>query len=400
MAIILDKLREYRVHREREKWAGVLAAAVSASPYPPASTLLELRELGLDFLPKTPRELLLEAKTRKFKELVEECKQAQLMGRKDSIKYLAEKYLNDIKNNLVTLDIHVMGFSEILGWLGLFAPLFFLCSVIFVPLEQVKLLIMSSLIISIIVSLLFFSGKTPREFSLPSPPPYYFLPLLFTPIALLVLPLSVSLLVTSAITAVLLYFHQKKLLSYIDIAERIISRATGSNLFPIVLGRKLRPRDLLSKKFWGFAGILLKALYLLLTCGSEKYYENASRLLDFFKEYKFYMNRFREKASATYFYALIFVGITGLSIAWTYSMYIELSQISVPTGEIGAISIPDVRSLDFLIDATLVAASLSFSLAEAVMRDGNPLYFPLYTPLLLLTAYSAFYIGVNYIKLV
>ncbi|RLE78871.1 MAG: hypothetical protein DRJ52_09630 [Thermoprotei archaeon] len=398
---IIDWLKEYRATKEREKWVGVLAAACFSSPFPPASTILELSKLGLWFLPKSPPELLLKAKTPRFKELVEECKVAQLAGRKDSIKALAERYMDDLKNSLAALDIHVVSFSEILGWLGLFAPLFFLCSVIFIPLEQVKIFILVSLAASILISLVFFAGKTPREFSLPSPPLYSFLSFLITPIGyLLGLPLTISLLIASIPSAVFLLFYQRKLMEYIDLAEKICSRASSTMITPIILPKNFKPRDILSSEFWGFAGILLKSLYLILTYGSEKYFENANRILEFFRQYRFYMNRFREKATAMYFYALIFVAIAGLSIAWTYTMYIELSQITTPTGKYFNISIPRVKDLENLIDATLAAVSLSFSLAVAVSKDGNPLYFPLYIPLLLAIEYCVFYIGVNYIKLV
>jgi len=371
-----------------------LAVITTYSPQPPLTTLHFLKKIGVyKFLPEENVSVE-ELKKRKFSdefcEFWQEAQSATISGEREGLRSFLEEKFSDLKTRLDMIDFRLQTYLMALNTFLLVLPLILSVMTIFTGTEAVQPLVfipLCSLPIALVPPLILM----PREMSLKNPRPLVFAPIVaatlvyfFTRNILLLALLSIP---SSALT----FIEEKKALKEIEEAGRILRKAAQSPNIKFIEIKD--PEELLERGF-GFSKALLVALYIQLAfLQTKSYFKAVSKLLSIFREYHSSLKKIRERAGSVLLVGLIIITVAAASFAIVFYTVSNTSRIAreIPysTYRLRPLSEHELLDLRFKLLEVLAAMSLALSVL-ATTREANPLYFPLYLPLLILVSYFTF----------
>ncbi len=113
-------------------------------------------------------------------------------------------------------------------------------------------------------------------------------------------------------------------------------------------------------------------------------------LVEYFESYRRLLGDVRARTMLSLLNGIVGVSVLALGLSMVSSVFSSLPAVSVAGLSISPVSFARVKPY---LDLVLAVNSLSYSVATASMREGNPLYFPLYLPVMLLATYAGLVLG-------
>ena len=377
-----------------------LSIIVASSPLPPLSTLILLARLKAYSLPEEPvdpEELKDEGYAGEFVEFYGEVLHAQRTGRREGVRDFVERKLAEAKSALELMDYNVSTLIEVLVALTIVVPLTVGSVAVFVEPRFFVPLTLVVCALAFLISLLSSITVVPPELWLPPPRLYAFLPLLSYPLLhhFLKSP-SQALIISTLPSAILVLLEQRGKLKTLKEAEEYVRRASTSRN-PLLAG--IEDLDiLLDRRFFGVGRAAAAALYVLFTQGGRRYGEGVAFLRKTLRSYLDTFRGVRRKAATSFLYALIMACLSAASMAFLLSSLFVLAGI--PTGGfMGGFRAPTYEEVEGLIagvDLYVAITALTYSVSVAALRDGNPLYFPLYLAPLVSASYASYVLALEY----
>ena len=376
-----------------------LCVVLNFSPLPPLTTILYLARLGVfSELPKElvdPEELRAKGYAKEFVEIYREAVRAQRTGRREGLRNLLEKRMRELRTSLDMMDYNVSTMMEVLSLTTIVVPLLLASVEVFMSPALFTPTIVACSVLSVVVALVMGIYTIPWELWLRRPRLATLAPMLVSiPAYFMTQDVAFSLTLGSVLSAPLVYLEQRRAVKVFDDALKYLSRATHSPN-PVLAGIDLD--DLLDKRFFGVARAAMVTLYVLFTQGGRRYFEGVTRLLAYVREYIVTLKGVRRKALVSLFYTLVIAAAASASMAIIVATLAGISSMA-PSWTIGSI-MPTASTTGDVADATLLfvaLSSISYAVAAATMRDGNPLYFPLYLAAILPISYTAYRLTLLY----
>lgn len=397
-------LERLRIWARSEADAIPLALLLLVSPLMPLTTLKRLREIGYySYLP-SPEDVLEGKRPEGLSEKAVEVLEATLQSQHSGSRAIFEEKIEELlSRTAVELELAEYNISQLFQLASLFTSVVpvTVASIQFLtnPEEAAPTLIACS-VISIIVGGVIGLGLFPRELALVAPS----LKTLFTfLISLAAYPLYSLLEVphpllctftTAAVPASVLCIQlRRRVLDSFREARKLVRRASMAS-YNIFSALEIDdPEYLLSPRWSGIARSATTALYMFCLYGGEKIREGLQRLELYIGRYLDYLFRIRERTRVMLIYAVVEAAV----VAVMYSMLIGCLKLlggeeATPIELITLPSYAALRSLEKMLDMVLSLNALGLSLATSSAREGQPLYFPMYLPLIsgvMLAAYTA-----------
>jgi len=389
---ILDRIK---IWFESQRDIIPLSIILTTSPLPPLTTLNKVRELGFyKYLPKGTNPILKEY-SKKFREFYREIAEAHISGSEKRVEYFLEDKLEEFKSFAETGELRVLSNIAMLNSIAvILPPMISVLMVLTNPLSTPLLLIGLS-ILSIVLILLLNLPNVTSLYSIKFKKAYLtLLILLAIPLYFLTENPYLALLVPSIPLSIVSFIELKKELNERENLLSIVkSAATGVNIFKYY---KLNPEKFV-KKYYGFMKGVAVALYLGYAFGSG---EKMEALLKYYRIYLNTLKRIRLKTFTVIFYSFLMVSA---AVSVLYLMEGSLREFRARTPDIPAtfnfIQLPSLSQLNELekyLDIAVVINITAFALSCAMLREGNPLYFTIYLPLLLTIAVISKYITLTY----
>ena len=379
-----------------------LALILYFSPLPPLTTLLYLSNLnGFECVPTglaDPEELRRQGYAEEFVKLYEEALLAQRTGRREGLRNIVEKAMRDLRTSLDMMDYNVSTMMEVLSLVTIVIPTMLASVVVFVDIPAFVPMITLCSVLGAVVALVMGVYSIPPELWLRRPRLLSLAPLIaFVPAYYFTRDMPLSLAVAAALSAPLVLLEQRRAVRVFDEALELLSKASHSSN-PVLAGVNLD--DLLGKRFYGVARAATVTLYTLFTQGGSKYYEGVAKLLAYVREYASTFRGIRRKALQSFAYALVMAAMAAAAMAIVIAVIdfmagMSLSVAGVYTG-LRVPSREETLALKTGTDIFLALSALAYAIAVACMRDGNPLYFPLYLAAILPTSYLSFHLSLRY----
>lgn len=377
-----------------------LGVILNFSPLPPLTTLVYLSQLKI--YEEIPEKLLDVEELRErgyspeFLQLYEEAARAQRTGTRAGLTHYLERRIRELKTSLEMMDYNISTMIEILALITIVLPLILAAVIAFIyPYFMVGVVSGVSalgLLTSLGISLTFI----PPELWLRKPRAIVFAPFLLSlPVFYVTGDVALSIMVGAIPSAVLSFREERRNYRVLEEAMNMVSKATYSRN-PVLAGVDLD--YLLSDVWYGIAKSAVTTLYILYTQGGRKFAEGVSKLLAFIRDYVESYRSLRRKALQSLVYALIMSSIAAVCMAIVVFTVDFMSDVGMPTGVSGFV-IPTKEHVEELKGATslyIAVTSLTYALGIASLRDGNPLYFPVYLALILPLNYVSYMLALQY----
>jgi len=405
-------LEKSRVGTESSIVAYFMSIALSSSPLPPLSTLIELGKLlGLKWIPDHPIRpsavdsvLKRRGCSKDFIELYKEAWISTSTGSRENLNFLASRFLDDLREKVESTS-WTAGFvlTAVVTVAILFPLVLNLIYAFTAPNAGIRVSVLSMLFVAIgsLITVLLI----PQHLHLPLENrilAYALAPLaLVAPLYFILHNITVALLITTIPSSLILFKHQKKLLESLKKGENILSVMCTTK--DITLAGIRNPRKLLSREFWGFMRYALATLFILLKSGSEKYFDYVSKLSNFVKEYRRLFFSMRRRGLAILAACLFMTALAASMYAISYATLENLSELGYSLGGVmrrSGFEFPtreNLATIRTIIDFSLVTISASLALIAACFRDANPSYTLMYLPVFLLVSALMYNITLNYI---
>lgn len=379
-----------------------LALILYFSPLPPLTTLLYLSRLNVfECVPRglaDPEELRRQGYAEEFVKLYEEVLLAQRTGRREGLRNVLEKALHETRTSLEMMDYNVSTMMEVLSLVTIVIPTLLASVAVFVDPSMFVPVIVASSALGAVVALVMGVYSIPSELWLRRPRLVALAPLLlFLPAFYLAGSTSLALMTAALAASIPILYEQRKALKVLSEAVELLSRASHSSN-PVLAGVSLD--SLLDGRFYGIARAATITLYTLFTQGGSKYYEGVAKLLAYVREYASMFRGIRRKALQSFAYALVMAAMAAAAMAIVIAVIDFMA--GMPLGDAGVyagLRVPSKEETSALkagADMFLALSALAYAIAVACMRDGNPLYFPLYLAAILPTSYLSFHLSLRY----
>jgi len=402
-------LSKIRTWIESESDAIGLLLLLIASPLSPLATLEELKERGLytylpsvdDILEKNFQEGLSE----KMREVLYVALDSDREGTKKPLMRLYDKIISNIRVQLELMDYNLSQLYQFISIFITLVPSILFSTVLFInPSYSVSLL----LGISIFSFFSSFLGLTiyPCELRLSSPNIKYLLMYLFViptyhviSAKLICNPLLASITILSFPIMLMTCRKLREKLNLLKYSHELVEKASLClwNIFECIGIDD--PEKLLRKRWYGISKAVATTLYLIGIFGTDDVSDTISGLEKMLREYIKSFNRLRSKTKVMLFYSIIEAAVSASIYAfllYTLRYFCSLSVTGIP------INIPSrsfLKYLESIIDITFVLNSISLSIVTATVREGNPLYFIVYLPVIGLSLWFAYDFSLTFIRM-
>ncbi|RLE75627.1 MAG: hypothetical protein DRJ56_05420 [Thermoprotei archaeon] len=376
-----------------------LSIVLNFSPLPPLTTILYLGKLGV--YGELPRELVDPEDLRRrgcapeFVRLYEEALLAQRTGRREGLRNVLERSMRELRTALDMMDYNVSTMVEVLSLVTIVVPLTLASVMVFVSPGSMLPAVTASSLVGLVLTALLGMYFVPWELWLRRPRALSLAPMLLgLPAYHLLGDAVLSLALAVALSAPLVYLEQRRAVGVLDEAVDLLSRASHSPN-PVLAGVDLD--DLLDRRFYGVSRAATVTLYTLFTQGGSKYYEGVARLLAYVRDVAEAFRGLRRKALQSFAYALVMAAMAAAAMAIIISVIEYMASLPAPVSVSGvSLSPGDVTLVRAAMPAYIALTSLSYAVAAACMRDGNPLYFPLYLAAILPASYAGYHLTLLY----
>jgi len=403
---------KFKVGSESKISAYFLSIAISSSPLPPLSTLIELRNLlGLKWIPDHPIrpstvDTVLKRKgcSKEFIELYKEAWISTSTGSRENLNFLASRFLDDLREKVESTSWTAGFVLTAVVTVAILFPLVLNLIYAFTAPESGIIVTVLSMLFAAIGSLITVI-LIPQHLHLPVENrilAYALAPLaLAVPLYFILHSATVALFIATIPSALILFRYQEKLLDSLKKGEDILSVMCTTK--DITLAGIRNPRKLLSNEFWGFIRYALAALFILLKSGGEKYFDCVSKLTNFVKEYRRLFLSMRKRGLVILCACLFMTALAASMYAISYATLENLSELGYSLGDImkrSGFEFPtreNLATIRTIIDFSLTTISASLALIATCFRDANPSYILMYLPLFLLVSALIYNITLNYI---
>ena len=389
---------------ESEKDAIPLSIIFLTSPLSPLTTIHRLKRLGLyEYLPE-PSKLFDEMPAALSGKMKETLKTALLSHRSGSREVINQKLSEIISRTETELELADYNLTQLYQFVSVFTTLVpsIIASVLFfMNLEQGIATIIGAAVLSVFAG---FLGLTvfPSELRLPSPPKRYFLFLLGAIPLYLFLKFEMRLLLSitfaSIATSLLSWIWVWRELKILKEARELVRKACTS-VYNIFKALEIDDPDyLLHKRWFGIAKAATTSLYLLALHGSKKLSEILNLLESYCSRYHDALFRIRSKTRVMMFYAMLEALVVSAIYAMLVYTLIFFTSIELH-GVAGYFYIPsqaEIVKLRESLDLVLSLNAIGLSIATSSSREGNPLYFVLYLPLIAAAMWIGYTVAFGY----
>jgi len=383
-----------------------LALVLLSSPQLPLTTLRELQQAGFyTYLPDPETLLFDEGKavrglSDRMKRVLEAAVAVQRSGRREALEEKMRDVLSELRAALEMADYNISNmYSVVSTFVSTMASMIVVTLALIGGGAAAAALGFSAA--AALISSLVGLAAYPLEFSVPTPPPKSYLPLLLAlPLYLLLgllkapLSLTTSLAAASALPAVLhAYYVRRKIREILRAREmvRAAARAVGNPFHTLVREGFIRePEDLL-KPASGLVSAARLALYQVLLHGG---YELLERLDDYYSRIVDFILRLRSKTRTFMLYAVLEAVIVSAIYAFTIAVKPLFAAGGAALAQAG-LSLAGVEELEQGIDHILAAAALALSIATSSAREGKPTLFTIYLPLLAATLAASYLLALS-----
>ncbi|RLE75721.1 MAG: hypothetical protein DRZ80_02300 [Thermoprotei archaeon] len=382
-----------RIWFESEKDAVPLSIVFLTSPLSPLSTLHKLKRLGLySYLPEPSQ--LLDHLPDSFSSKMRETLRVAILSHKSGSREVINQKLSEVMSRTETeLEIADYNISQLYQFISVFTTLVpsIIASVLFfMNLKNGVITIISAALFSVMAG---FLGLTvfPGELRLPSPPKRYLaLFLIVAPLYFIFnfeLKLLLLISLASLIPSFLSWIFLSNKMKILREARELVRKAntTTFNLFKALEIED--PDFLLARRWFGIARAATTSLYLLALHGGGRLSDSLNLLESYYSRYLNALDRIRSKTRVMMFYsvieALVIAGIYAI-LVYTLLFFANLPRY-YSEAYTGAFYIPSTIELEFLkksLDLVLTLNAFGLSIATSTSREGNPLYFTLYLPVI------------------
>jgi len=385
-----------------------LSVILSFSPLPPLATMVYLSRLKV--YEEIPGELVDSEELRErgyapeFIQLYEEAFRAQRTGRREGLVNYLERRIREIRTSLDLLDYNVTTMVEVLSLLTVVIPVMLASIAAFIFPGFLGTITIASTVPGLIIILFASFFITPPELWLRRPRLITLAPLLlFLPILYVTRDVALALTIASFPSAFLVWWEERRNFKVFEEALELVVKGTYSRN-PILAG--INDLDyLLGEKWYGVAKAAVTTLYILYTQGGRKFGEGVTKLMTFIRDHVETMKAIRKKAFQSLIYGIVMACIAGACMAIvvsTFNFMVSIPHGAVSTTEYGLV-IPTQAHLSQLhgvMPIYIAVTSLTYAVGVAALRDGNPLYFPLYLALILPTSYLSYQLALQYAPMI
>uniref|UniRef100_A0A7C4BAK0 Type II secretion system protein GspF domain-containing protein n=1 Tax=Thermofilum pendens TaxID=2269 RepID=A0A7C4BAK0_THEPE len=380
-----------------------LALILLSSPQLPLTTLRELRRSGFYTYLPDPEELLFDEKkaaeglSGRMRRVLEAAAAVQRSGRREALEERMRDVLAELRTALEMADYNISNLYTVVSTLAST-----MASMIVVTLALVgggavaAALALSG--VAALVSALIGVAVYPLEFSLPAPPWRSYLPLLLAaPLYLLLthlelpLPLTLSLAAAGTLPALLHLLHTREEVGKLVRAREMVraaARAAGNPYHTLVREGFINNPENLLKPASSLAAAANLSVHQVLLHGG---YELLEKLEDYYSRIVEFVLRLRSKTRVFLLYAVIEAVIVSAVYAFTAAIQPLLAEGGAALAQAG-LSLAGIKELEEGVDYILAATALALSTAASSCREGKPLFFTTYLPLLA-TALAASYLA-------
>ena len=373
-----------------ERDAVPLALIMLSSPQLPLTTLKELKK-HFDYLPE-PEDLVagasLDGLSDRMKRVLEAAVEVQRSGSRSALRERLRDVIAELRTTLETSDYNISNLYTLISTFTSTIPATLVATMALIGggvAPTALTLGTVGLLLAVVAGIVIF----PVEFSIPSPPPRTYLPLLAAPPLYLLLlllgveaPLTLALALASIPSAVVhMYWIRGELRRLVRAREmvRIAARAVGNPYHALVREGLIRePEDLLSPEWRGFTRAATLGLWQILLHGGGR--ENLLELDDYISRILEFIRRLRAKTRVFLVYAVVEAAIVGA----IYAVIMASGSILEDGGSWMAqtgITAVGVQELREWIDPILAITSLTLATATAGAREGKPHLLTTYLPL-------------------
>ena len=371
-----------------------LALLFLVSPLMPLTTLKRLKEIEYySYLPD-PEDLLekkrMDNVSGKMREVLEAALQAHQSGSKRIFEEKSEELFSKTAIELKLTEYNISQLFQLASLFTSVIPVTISSILFFTSPSDVFPILSICAILSMLVGGLMGFGVFPRELALTPPPLKSFIMLIGVLVIYIVSsilelerPLLTGVMIGGIPMALVHFFHRKKLISMYKEARELVRRASNAsyNIFA-ALGLE-DPEYLLTDRWSSIARSASTALYMLCLYGGDKLGESLQKLELYIGRYLDYLFRIMSKTRTMMFYALIEAAIVSMMYSLTVGSLILLGS----EGGIGVdvLMIPSIRTLeeiDSFLDIVMTLNAFGLALATSSAREGQPLYFSVYLPII------------------
>jgi len=398
---MIEKLKTWF---ESERDAIPLNIIFLTSPLSPLTTLYKLRRLGLyTYLPEPSKifDSLPSGISGKMKETLKTALLSHKSGSREVIKHKLSEIISRTETELELADYNLTQLYQFISVFTTLVPSIIASVLFFMNLEQGVAVIIGVAILSVFAG---FLGLTvfPSELRIPAPPKRYFLFLISAiPLYLFLnfeMKLLFSLTMASSICSLLSWIWLFKKLNVLKDARELVRKA-GTASFNVFKALEIEDPDyLLHEKWFGIAKAATTSLYLLALHGGRRLSESLNLLESYCSRYLNALFRIRSKTRVMMFYSIMEALVIAAIYAILVYTLIYFSSMELH-GAWGSFYIPSIKEVEMLknsLDLVLTLNALGLSIATSTSREGNPLYFTLYLPLISLAMWLGYVLAFGY----
>ncbi len=355
-----------------------LAILLYSSPLPPSATLRRLRE---------------SFEIRDSSEVLEVARRDEEAGSREGLRSLIEERLGELRIQVETSEALLQQLGELMMLFTTTMPLIVVGLVLMVSPGEAAPLLLGFSLAGVAVGLA-AQFKVPQELRLPppGPRPYLLLPLATVPFlldALHVAELGERVFLVAAAMALpsayLVYVEERRLLGELEENRELIVEALRC---PFHLYRCLGLESLERPVRLAVSRTVRAALLLMGRFGAER--EALHWLYEYYRQRVKLLRDVRGRTTVSLLNGLVGVAVLAVGLSMLYTVFSTLPPVNMAGINIDPRAYTAIKPL---IGAVLAINSLSYSAATASLREGNPLYLPLYLPAMLLATYTGLQLG-------
>ena len=353
-----------------------LAIILYSSPLPPSATLKRIEQVF---------------ELKDCSDVVELARRDELSGARDGLRNYVEGRLAELRVQVENTETLLQQLSELMLVFTVSLPLI-VAGLLFMlsPGEGVLALLVFS-VVGAFVGVVGFS-RIPAELRFPKPSWRIYIPLalLATLFALefmhelgeLVFLLAAFLATPSAL---LTYREEKLVLGELRENEEMLLDAVKC---PFHLYRCVSPERLEKTVRVELSKTVRTILQLYGRFGVDP--EGLRWLLEYYKQHFKLVRDIRSRTLIALLNGVVGVSVLAVGLALIGGVFSSLPAVSAAGLNVSPEAFTSIRPIMSLV---LAINSLSYSIATASVREGNPLYFPLYLPAMLLATYAGLELG-------
>lgn len=355
-----------------------LAVILYTSPLPPSATLNRLKEA---FIIDPGEELLTTAR------------QDELLGHREGLRRLIELKLNELAVWAENTEVILQQISDLLMTFNVALPLLIVGIFLLLNPLHGSISLWAFSVSGLMAGALAYK-RFPDNMRFPSPPLTSLLPLSLIPLLAYLLSdhelLFAALALVSLPSALTTYRRSRSILDELRENDRLLIDALRC---PFHLYRCIKP-DLLQADKLGMpiSSTVRSVLKLYGRLGVDK--QGLRWLAEYYRQFFKLVTNTRSKTLIALLNGIVGMLVLSTGLALITSVYTELRTIhTLALGLALDISQRSLESIKPLLNITLVADSLSYSIAISSVREGSPLYFPLYLPAMFLATFAGLTLG-------